>query len=180
MASFVALDFETANNSRDSACALAVVRVDDGRVVEERYRLIRPPTPSFLFTGIHGITWRHVKDEPTFDGAWPHLAELIEGVDFLVAHNAPFDRGVLRACCARYGLAEPQLPWLDTVRAAKKRWGLPRNRLPDVWVISLCPTPECQIRCCFSSSAGSRLWLFSPGYSLVSFRFWVGHFSVFL
>jgi len=132
MASFVALDFETANNSRDSACALAVVRVDDGRVVEERYRLIRPPTPSFLFTGIHGITWRHVKDEPTFDGAWPHLAELIEGVDFLVAHNAPFDRGVLRACCARYGLAEPQLPWLDTVRAAKKRWGLPRNRLPDV------------------------------------------------
>lgn len=132
MARFVALDFETANNSRDSACALAVVRVEDGRVVAERCRLIRPPTATFLFTGIHGITWRHVRDEPTFDGVWPDLAELIHGVDFLVAHNAPFDRGVLRACCERYGFAPPELPWLDTVRAAKKRWGLPRNRLPDV------------------------------------------------
>lgn len=34
--------------------------------------------------------------------------------DYLVAHNAPFDRGFLEALCKREGKAMPDKPWADT------------------------------------------------------------------
>jgi len=40
---FIALDFETANSYRGSPCALGLVRVRDGKVVEEGSFLMRPP-----------------------------------------------------------------------------------------------------------------------------------------
>ena len=52
--SFVALDFETANYSRDSACSLAIIRVESLKVVSRTYRLIKPPSSHFMFTDIHG------------------------------------------------------------------------------------------------------------------------------
>jgi len=61
-----------------------------------------------------------VAGEPEFGQVWEPLATMLEGIDFLVAHNAPFDRGVLRACCAEAGLDEPDLPWECTVRMARR------------------------------------------------------------
>ena len=40
---FVALDFETADYGRDSACALALVRVAAGMIVQRAIHYIRPP-----------------------------------------------------------------------------------------------------------------------------------------
>ncbi len=129
---FVALDFETANTSRDSACALAAVRVERGVVVDRAYALIRPPSPRFEFTYIHGITWAHVAAAPAFDAVWRQFAPLFAGADFLAAHNASFDRSVLRACCERYGLAMPATPFACTVKLARERWNLHPTKLPDV------------------------------------------------
>ena len=39
----VALDFETADNGADAACALGMARVRGSRVEDVFYRLIRPP-----------------------------------------------------------------------------------------------------------------------------------------
>ena len=64
--------------------------------------------------------------------AWPGLLPLLEGAEFVAAHNAPFDRSVLRACCDRAGLETPGLPFLCTVRLARKVWGMYPTRLPDV------------------------------------------------
>ena len=100
---FVAIDFETADYGRDSACAVGMVRVEDGVIAHREHRLIRPPRPDFVFTYIHGITWEDVAREPEFGEVWAPLAMMLDGIDFLVAHNAPFDRGVLRACCAEAG-----------------------------------------------------------------------------
>ena len=132
MTCFVAIDFETADVGADSACAVALVRVEAGRVVARAARLLRPPRPLFAFTHIHGIRWRDVIDEPTFAEAWPGLVPLLAGADFLAAHNAPFDRGVLSACCAVARLAPPPLPFLCTVRLARQVWGIRPTRLPDV------------------------------------------------
>ncbi len=129
---FVALDFETADNGRDSACAVALVRVEGGRVVDRRYALIRPPRSRFLFTHIHGITWEQVAAAPTFGAVWPTLAPLLDGVGYLAAHNAPFDRSVLAACCQATGLAPPPLPFVCTVKIARQTWALRPTRLPDV------------------------------------------------
>ena len=129
---FVALDFETADQGRDSACAIGLAVVEDGRVRARVHRLIRPPRRDFFFTHIHGITWRDVAGAPRFGALWPELAPLLAGASFIAAHNAGFDRGVLRACCDAAGQPAPALPFLCTVRLARRTWDLPHNRLPDV------------------------------------------------
>ncbi|RYG64171.1 exonuclease, partial [bacterium] len=121
-ASFTALDFETANRYRNSACAIGLVKVERGVVVERAYHLIRPPFAYFEFTHIHNIDWSMVRYEPTFAELWPRLGPFFEGVDFLAAHNAPFDKGVLSAVCAHYMLKAPELEYRCTVRMARTAW----------------------------------------------------------
>ncbi len=132
MSRFAAIDFETASHGRDSACALGVVVVEDGRIVQALYELIRPPARQFSFTHIHGLTWADVKDAPSFDAVWAAMAPVLAGVEFLAAHNAPFDKGVLGACCATYGLTVPAQPFVCTVRLARAQWDIHPTRLPDV------------------------------------------------
>lgn len=132
MWSFVAIDFETASQRRESACAVALVRVQGSQVAQAEERLIRPPARQFRFTHIHGITWEQVKEEPTFGALWPRLAPLVQGTAFLAAHNAPFDRNVLAGCCEMAGLPVPSTPFLCTVRLARGVWGIRPTRLPNV------------------------------------------------
>jgi DNA polymerase-3 subunit epsilon len=132
MTHFAAIDFETANNARDSACAVGVVIVERGRIVDRLLELICPPSREFLFTHIHGLSWDDVKGAQRFDAVWADLARELTGMEFLAAHNAPFDKGVLGACCATYGLAAPTLPFVCTVRLARAQWAIRPTRLPDV------------------------------------------------
>ncbi len=128
----MAIDFETADPASDSACAVALVRVEGGRVVRREQRLIRPPRSRFHFTHIHGIRWQDVERCPTFATVWPELAPVLDGVAFLAAHNASFDRRVLEACCAAAGLAPPTLPYRCTVQVARAASRVFPTRLPDV------------------------------------------------
>jgi DNA polymerase-3 subunit epsilon len=129
---FVAIDFETADPKPDSACAVALVRVHGEKIVERAYRLIRPPRRNMVFTWVHGLTWNDVAASPTFDRVWPELTPMLEGVDFLVAHNASFDRAVLRACCRKAGLKMPPLRFKCTVKWSRRTFDLPRANLPTV------------------------------------------------
>jgi DNA polymerase-3 subunit epsilon len=130
---FAAIDFETANSRRTSACAVAVVRVEDGRIVARERRLIHPGRgEAFEFEWLHGIGPREVAGAPRFRGAWEEVAPLLEGCAFLAAHNAPFDRSVLDACCRVHRVAFPALPFVCTVRLARRRWEIYPTKLPDV------------------------------------------------
>ena len=129
---FVAIDFETADYQRDSACAVALVRVEGDQVVARECHLIRPPRRQFVFTHLHGIMWEDVKNQPAFGQLWPRLTHLLLGIDFLAAHNAPFDRSVLRTCCEAAGLSPPEIPFLCTVRLARQTWQLHPAKLSDV------------------------------------------------
>ena len=128
----VALDFETADNGADAACALGMARVRGSRVEDVFYRRIRPPRRRVCYTDIHGITWNMVKNCPSFGELWPECSAFLQGADYLAAHNAPFDRRILWGCCAAAGVAAPAAPFLCTVRGARKGLRLPRNRLNDV------------------------------------------------
>jgi DNA polymerase III subunit epsilon len=130
--SFVALDFETADSGADSACAIGLVKARGGRIVEEAHFLIRPPRSLFTFSYIHGIRWEHVKDKPTFADLWPQIEAFITGVDFLAAHNAPFDRKVLEACCKLAGVSSGERHFLCTVQLARRAWNVRPTRLPNV------------------------------------------------
>lgn len=129
---FVALDFETADQGRDSACALALVRVERNRIVQRAYHLIQPPRRTFTFSYLHGITWKDVAHKARFAELWPELSGMMENVAFLAAHNASFDRSVLHACCAVSSLKPPQLPFVCTVDVARKVWSIYPTKLPLV------------------------------------------------
>jgi DNA polymerase-3 subunit epsilon len=128
----LAIDFETADTGRDSACAIGAVLVDDGMVVDRFYSLIRPPRPRVMFTAIHGIRWADVADKPCFGDLWSELAPLLASADLFAAHNAGFDRGVLLGCCEAYGLDAPAQRWLCTVKLARAIWNIRPTRLPAV------------------------------------------------
>lgn len=120
----LAIDFETANPYRDSACALGLVAVERGRIVAERAFLVRPPSPWFTFSDLHGITWEKVARAPSFAELWPTLRPWFARADRLLAHNAAFDAAVLRASCQRYGIVPPERPFLCTLRLVRRAWGL--------------------------------------------------------
>lgn len=130
--SFAAIDFETADDGRDSACSVALVKVIDMQIVERFHFLIRPPRHTFKFTYLHGISWKDVAQESTFDKLWPNLVKIVNDVEFIAAHNASFDRSVLIACCQANNLSLPALNFLCTVQLAKSAWGLSSARLPNV------------------------------------------------
>jgi len=132
MSSFAAIDFETANYSRDSACAVGIVVVSDRRIVDQERFLIRPPSSNFRFTHIHGLTWRDVRSAPDFEGLWPRLRKLVRGIDFLAAHSAYFDRSVLRACCEVAEVKAPAVPFVCTVKLAREYLNIYPTTLPRV------------------------------------------------
>ena len=129
---FVAIDFETANRSPDSAVAMGLVRVADGQVEGRFSTMIQPQTRRFVFSRIHGLRAADVAEAPEFGSAWRRARALVEGARFLAAHNAAFDRGVLAMCCGRAGIAAPRLPFVCTVVLARAAWGLLPTKLPHV------------------------------------------------
>lgn len=91
---FVFLDTETTGNmpATDRLCAIAY-KIDD----HVRHELFKPPFPiSVDAMATHHITNEMVADKSAFPGSQMHteLGELL-AKNVLVAHNAPFDIGIL-------------------------------------------------------------------------------------
>ncbi|WP_110953382.1 3'-5' exonuclease [Anaerosinus massiliensis] len=120
---FVAIDFETANYKRNSACSVAVVEVKDGKIFDSYYALIKPPNLEFEYTNIqiHGITPNDVRDKPNFAQIWRDLKPCLQN-KIVVAHNASFDMSVLKSCIQEYHLEPPKFHHFCTVHIAKKVW----------------------------------------------------------
>ena len=131
----VALDFETANRSPLSACALGIAVFEKGDLIETPYWLIKPPAGHGWFIeqwtrDIHGLSWFDVQDQPQFDQiateVMPHLAS----ADLVVAHNAPFDLRVLHALLDHFQLPAPSFPHQCTLQLARQTWpDLPNHQL---------------------------------------------------
>ena len=120
---FVTIDFETANATRGSACAVGVTQVRNGQVAAEGSTLIDPEADfSPYCSAVNGITEADVQGAPTLPDLWPALSALLEG-QLVVAHNASFDMSVLRNTAARYGLSGgPGFDVLCTYRMARATW----------------------------------------------------------
>lgn len=129
---FVALDFETANRFRHSACAISIVTVKSNQVREVYTQLIRPPELWFEFSSIHGITAADVQKAPTFADIHGEILKRLQGASHVAAHNASFDRSVMNAACNVSGLQMPPLSWQCTVKLARSIWGLYPTNLPAV------------------------------------------------
>ncbi len=112
---FTAIDFETANRKRSSACAIGMVKVREGEVVKTYYDLIYPEPSHFEFMNIatHGITPEMVDGAPTLLDAWPGIMDFIEG-DVLIAHSVTFEQAVINQYMEMKGMEMPELDYLCT------------------------------------------------------------------
>lgn len=128
------MDFETASAKRYSACSLALTIVRNDQIVDEFYSLINPPTEfSWRNTRIHGIDLEDVIDAPTFPEVWQHVSAFFERQKLVIAHNAPFDNGVLKSTLDYYDLQQPTYLTLDTVRTSRKFFpDFPNHKLDTV------------------------------------------------
>ncbi|MDN4615778.1 exonuclease domain-containing protein [Leifsonia sp. F6_8S_P_1B] len=130
---FTAIDFETANSSAASACSVGLIKVRDGKVVDRAGWLIRPPFGHDHFqewnVRIHGIQPEQVVDAL---GWVEQLADLVAFAedDHLVAHNAGFDMGVIRAACAATAVECPEYRYLCSLQVARRTYSLESYRLP--------------------------------------------------
>ena len=132
---FTAIDFETANPSRASACAVGLVKVRDGQIVHETGTLIQPPGAFSEFNywnvRVHGITPAMVAGAPTCRQAALFIKDYVMD-DLLVAHNAAFDMSVLRAAFAVEGIPVPGVDYVCTLALARRACDLASNKLPEV------------------------------------------------
>lgn len=102
---FVAIDFETATYQRYSACAIGLVTVEDSIITDKYYTLMQPPGNIYTWQTIqiHGIQPHETANQANFLAFFPQIIKRLEG-QTIVAHNASFDRGVLKSTMAYYGL----------------------------------------------------------------------------
>jgi DNA polymerase-3 subunit epsilon len=121
---FVAIDFETAEYSRESACSVGLVRFTQGLERDTFYSLICPPVLYIRpdFTEIHGLTVEDVRDAPAFPALWESQILPFIGDLPLAAHNAAFDMGVLQGVLQWYGLDIPPLRYFDTLALSRRVW----------------------------------------------------------
>ena len=129
---FVVLDLETTGGSAhgDAITEIGAVKVRGGERIGELATLVDPGTgvpPSIV--ALTGITTAMVAGAPRLPAVLPSLLEFLTGA-VLVAHNAPFDAGFLRAACKRHGQVWPRPPVLCTARLA--RAVLSRDEAPSV------------------------------------------------
>jgi DNA polymerase-3 subunit epsilon len=117
---YIAIDFETANEKRNSPCSIGIVVVKNGHVVEKIHHLIRPKEMRFMpiNIGIHGIRPAMVENEPEFDKVWEQIKHHFNE-NLVIAHNASFDISVLRKSAELYDIELPSFQYICTMKLSR-------------------------------------------------------------
>ena len=138
---YVALDFETTGvvaGFPNEPWQLGLVVIEDGQILPEtkwetyfRVDAARPFSPRAPGR------WAELRTElaaaPSFMEIWPELSKRLVGQP-LVAHNARFDEGCLRAVFRVYQMDYPEYEFYDTLWASRRHFGhsLPNHQLQTV------------------------------------------------
>jgi DNA polymerase-3 subunit epsilon len=128
---FVVVDLETTGGSSDTDAIteIGAVKVCGGQVLGEFQTLVDPGVPISPFVSVlTGITDTMVATAPSIGGVLASFLEFAAG-SVLVAHNAPFDVGFLKAACAAHQTAWPQFAVVDTAVLARRV--LTRDEVPN-------------------------------------------------
>ena len=125
MRDFAAIDFETANECPSSVCSVGVIVVRDGIIADSFYSLIHPEPEYYQWfcQRVHGIREEDTWDAPVFPYVWEKVSPMIGDLP-LVAHNARFDEGCLKAVFKVYQMDYPDYQFFDTLAASRSHFGL--------------------------------------------------------
>lgn len=116
-------------NKQPRIIELACIRVENGNVVSEHSWLIDPERKlSAEITKITGLTDADLEGKPKFRQLLPEIEDVFAGCDVLLAHNAPFDVGMMTTellLCERTGFPWPK----ETVCTVQEYMHLKGRRL---------------------------------------------------
>ena len=117
---FISIDFETANEKRNSPSSIGIVVVKNGEIIEKVHHLIKPKEMRFMpiNIGIHGIRPSMVEDELEFDKVWEKIKHYFND-NLIIAHNASFDISVLRNTLKLYNIKIPSFNYMCTMKLSK-------------------------------------------------------------
>ena len=118
--SFVAIDFETANESRSSICEIGITEVINGKVQPSKSWLVKPEDnyydPFNIY--IHGITPSMTENSPEFPEVWKEVLPYLNN-KIVVAHNTAFDMYALRDVLDMYNIEYPEFDYFCTLRVSR-------------------------------------------------------------
>jgi len=134
---FVVFDVETPNSKQNRICQIGYVRYSTDSyqpTTESNSLLINPEAPfDEICCGIHGIHPVDILAKPTFAEIWEDGLGALFSDSVLVAHNALFDLSVLSKTLDHYGIAMPDVEYIDTLQLSRSFYpSLPDHRLPTV------------------------------------------------
>lgn len=122
---FIVIDLETTGGKPgpESITEIGAVKVRGGETIGEFSTLVNPgqPIPAFI-SSLTGITTAMVARAPRIAAVIPSLIEFLRAgpESVVVAHNARFDVGHLKAAFAAADYAWPSVKVLDTVKLARR------------------------------------------------------------
>ena len=134
---FTVVDLETTGgaSASDGITEVGAVKVCGGEVLGEFQTLVHPSQSISPFVSVlTGITDSMVCTAPAIESVLPAFLEFARGT-VLVAHNAPFDIGFLRAACVTTGHAWPAFAVVDTAVLARRV--LTRDEVPNCKLATL-------------------------------------------
>jgi DNA polymerase-3 subunit epsilon len=153
---FVVVDLETTGGSPASSAIteIGAVKVRGGEVLGEFQTLVNPEVavPPFIAV-LTGITDAMVAGAPRLPAVLPAFLEWARG-SVLVAHNAPFDVGFLRAGCTSLQLPWPGFAAVDTARLARRV--LTRDEAPNCKLSTLARVFRATTTPCHRALADAR------------------------
>jgi len=133
---FTAIDFETATGNRNSACAVGIITVENGEIIDEYYTLIQPPNNEYNWHNkqVHGITENDTHNAPTFNKIYPEIKKRLQE-KIVVAHNESFDRSVLQKTMTENGFDYSELRisdrWKCTMKLCRANDKYPSGKLDE-------------------------------------------------
>jgi DNA polymerase III subunit epsilon len=119
----LAIDFETANEQRVSACSMGLAWIEGTPIVRKEHRLIRPKELRFQAYNVclHNIRANQVAHEPDFASVFSEFEPDISG-GLLLAHHAEFDMNIIRATLRQDGCNCPEFTYLCTQMISEAVW----------------------------------------------------------
>jgi DNA polymerase III epsilon subunit family exonuclease len=138
---FVVLDLETSGAAPSIGAGITEIgalKVRGGKIIGEFQTFVNPghTLPDFI-TSLTGITDSMLSDAPSIQEILPTFLEFIGShhETVLVAHNAPFDIGFLKAASIDSKIPWPDFIIVDTVRIARSALG--RDEVQDCKLATL-------------------------------------------
>ncbi len=116
---YAVLDFEIMNEWRASVCAVGCVVIEKGKIINEFYSKVCPPTQyeNKYCVETHGLRYKDVRKSPTFPVVWKTIDKMI-GKSPIVAHNAPFEKSCIEACGEEFG-TNTDYQYIDTLKMSR-------------------------------------------------------------